>query len=115
MGSHYSPDSRCCAVPLWLSPLLEHQLTAAIIEPVAVGGDGPGLLAPTAPLGAFVDDTQPSTLGRMADNDVSLLALVGGKGVVADDDARPDRVALVLGHDAWGDPRIIAGGDQYLP
>src|SRR5262245_55600763 len=50
----------------------------------------------------------------MTDDEVPLLTSLRGKGVVADDDAGPDGLALVLRHDPDGDPRIIAGGDRSL-
>src|SRR5262249_15327736 len=74
-----------------------------------------GRLAPAAPLGASIGHTEPGALGCMTDNDVPLLTLACGKGVVADDDTGPDNVALILRHDTRGDPGIIAGGDQGLP
>jgi hypothetical protein len=50
----------------------------------------------------------------MANDDISLAAVVHRKAVVANDDAGQDCLTLVLGHEGGIDPEIVPGGDQHL-
>src|SRR6266852_5414135 len=95
------------------APILprNHLRPDPVIDPRDISRNRARLFVPGAPLRTPLGEADPGTLGRMADDDIPLLPLRIGEGVVADDDARADCLMLILGDNPCADPWIVAGRD----
>src|SRR5262245_24291586 len=76
-----------------------YELTRATVNLPGISQNAVLLRTPAAPLRGLILEADPGPPGGMADDKKAGATLAGRKRVVGQEDARPDRLALVAGKD----------------